>query len=120
MNSEGQNFIMGTGGRLNAGDTLVLHLTGLPSHSQTPRNAALIAAVLIFGVGAWFAISPGKAHAAQDAKLNAQRDRLMNEVVALEKKRRNKPLSSSDEARLERATAELERVMAELDRGAAA
>ena len=25
MNSEGQNFIMGTGGRLNAGDTLVLH-----------------------------------------------------------------------------------------------
>ena len=120
MNSEGQNFIMGTGGRLNAGDTLVLHLTGLPSHSQTPRNAALIAAVLIFGVGAWFAISPGKAHAAQDAKLNAQREKLMSEIVALEKKRRQKPLSSADVARLERATAELERVIAELDRGAAA
>ena len=44
----------------------------------------------------------------------------MNEVVALERKRRNKPLSEADEARLERATAELERVIAELDRGAAA
>jgi len=120
MNTEGQNFIMGTGGRLNAGDTLVLHLTGLPSHSQTPRNAALVAVVLIFGIGAWFALSPAKAHAAQDARLNARRDRLMSEIVALEKKRRHKPLSASDEARLERATSELERVLAELDRGAAA
>ena len=120
MNTDGQNFIMGTGGRLNAGDTLVLHLTGLPSHSQTPRNAALIAAVVIFAIGAWFALSPAKAHAVQDAKLNAQREKLMSEIVALEKKRRQKPLSSSDVARLERATAELERVIAELDRGAAA
>lgn len=120
MNTDGQNFIMGTGGRLNAGDTLVLHLTGLPSHSQTPRNAALIAAVVIFAIGAWFALSPAKAHAAQDAKLNGQREKLLSEIVALEKKRRHKPLSSSDEARLERATIELERVIAELDRGAAA
>ena len=120
MNTDGQNFIMGTGGRLNAGDTLVLHLTGLPSHSETPRNAALIAAVVIYAIGAWFALSPAKAHAVQDAKLNAQREKLMSEIVALEKKRRQKPLSSADVARLERATAELERVIAELDRGAAA
>jgi hypothetical protein len=120
MNTDGQNFIMGTGGRLNAGDTLVLHLTGLPSHSQIPRNAALIAAIVIFAIGAWFALSPAKAHAVQDAKLNAQREKLMSEIVALEKKRRQKPLSSADVARLERATAELERVIAELDRGAAA
>jgi hypothetical protein len=120
MNSDGQAFIMGTGGRLNAGDTLVLHLTGLPAHSLVPRNAALIAVVIIFGIGVWFALSPAKAHAAQDAKLTAQRERLMNEIVSLEKKRRHKPLSPPDEARLERATSELERVIAELDRGAAA
>ena len=36
MNSDGQPFIMATGPRLNAGDTLVLNLTGLPAHSNTP------------------------------------------------------------------------------------
>ena len=115
MNSEGQQFIMATGGRLNAGDTLVLHLTGLPAHSTTPRKAVLVLAALIFMVAAWFALSPGKAHAAQDAKLNEKRERLLNEVVALERKRSQKPLSESDEARLQRATTELERVIAELD-----
>ncbi|MBY0494644.1 MAG: hypothetical protein K2Y23_10545 [Cyanobacteria bacterium] len=120
MNSAGQPFIMATGPRLNAGDTMVLRLTGLPAHSNTPRNAGLIAAVLIFVIGAWFALSPAKAHAAEDAKLVARREKLMNELVALERKRQSKPLSGADEARLQRATADLERVLAELDRGAAA
>jgi hypothetical protein len=120
MNSEGQPFIMATGGRINAGETLVLNLTGLPAHSMLPRNVALIATVVIFGVGAWFALSPRKAHAAQHAKLLARREKLMDEIVALERKRRQKSLSAADEARLQRATADLERVVAELDRGAAA
>jgi hypothetical protein len=120
MSSDGQPFIMATGPRLNAGETLVLNLTGLPSHSTTPRNAALIAVVAMFAIGAWFALSPARAHAAQDSKLQARRERLMNEIVTLERKRRSKPLTEADEARLERATAELERIIAELDRGAAA
>jgi hypothetical protein len=120
MSSDGQPFIMATGPRLNAGETLVLNLTGLPSHSTTPRNAALIAVAAMFAIGAWFALSPARAHAAQDSKLQARRERLMNEIVALERKRRSKPLTEADEARLERATAELERIIAELDRGAAA
>ena len=119
-NSDGQAFIMATGPRLNAGDTMVLELSDLPAHSNLQRNVALMAAVVIFALGAWFALSPAKAHAAQDAKLNARREKLLDEVVALERKRRNKPLSEPDEARLARVTAELERVIAELDRGAAA
>jgi hypothetical protein len=118
--SDGQPFIIATGGRLNAGDTLVLNLTGLPAHSMTQRNVALIAALVMFAIGAWFVWSPAKVHAAQDAKLGARREKLINEIVALEKKRRQKPLSDADEARLQRATSELERVIAELDRGAAA
>ena len=120
MNSEGQPFIMATGPRLNAGDTLVLNLTGLPAHSNTPRNVALVAVVAMFALGAWFALTPAKAHAAQDAKLQARRDKLLNEVVGLERKRRSKPLSDAEDARLQRITTELERVIAELDRGAAA
>jgi hypothetical protein len=116
MNSDGQPFIMATGPRLNAGDTLVLNLTGLPAQSQTPRNVALAAVVVIFAIGAWFAISPGKAHAVQDAKLNAHREKLLADIVSLERTRRLKPLSDSDEAKLQRLTTELERVIAELDR----
>jgi hypothetical protein len=120
MTSEGQPFVMATGPKLNAGDTLVLNLTGLPAHSTTPRTVALLAALVTFLLGAWFAFSPAKAHAAQDAKLTAKREKLMNEVVSLEKKRRTRSLSDAEEARLQRVTAELERVIAELDRGAAA
>jgi hypothetical protein len=120
MNSDGQPFIMATGPRLNAGETMVLHLSNLPAHSNTQRNAALIAVVIMFAVGAWFALSPAKAHAAQDAKLMARREKLIGEVVALERKRQGKPLADADEARLQRLTSELERVMAQLDRGAAA
>jgi hypothetical protein len=116
MNSDGQPFIMATGPRLNAGDTLVLNLTGLPAHSLVQRNVALLAAVIIFSIGAWFAISPGKAHAVQDAKLHAHREKLLRDIVSLERKRRQKPLSDGEEARLHRLTAELERVIAELDR----
>jgi hypothetical protein len=116
MNSDGQSFIMGTGGRLNAGETLVLNLSGLPAHSNTPRNAALIASMLIFGVGAWFALTPGRARAAQDAKLNAQREKLMHDIVGLERRRRQKPLADAEQARLLRLTSDLERVIAELDR----
>lgn len=117
LTSEGQAFIMGTGPRLNAGETMVLNLSGLPAHSRAPRNAVLALAALIFVIGAWFAWSPAKAHAAQDKTLQARREQLLTDIVALEKKRQQQPLSESDEARVQRATTELERVIAELDSG---
>lgn len=111
----GAVFIMGTGGRINAGEELVIHLTGIPAHSRTLRNSALALAAIIFGLGGWFAFSPSKAHAALDERLRARREKLMNDVVALERKRRQKPLSATEESKLQRATSELERVLAELD-----
>ena len=123
MNSNGALFMMGTGGRVNAGETLEVHLSGMPAPSHTPRNVGLALAAAIFAIGAWFAFAPAKAHAAQDAALRSRREKLMNELVALERKRRQKGLSDADEAKLQRTTAELERVVAELDRagdGAAA
>ena len=88
--------------RRTPGDTLVLNLTGLPAHSQTPRNVGAGAGGADLRVGAWFAFSPAKAHAAQDAKLHARREKLLNDIVALERKRRQKPLSAAEEARLQR------------------
>jgi hypothetical protein len=113
---QGAVFIMGTGGRLNPGQELVINLSGMPAHSRTPRNVALGLAALIFVIGAWLAFTPAKAHATQDERLRARREKLMNDVVVLERKRRQKPLSPADEVKLQKATAELERVIADLDR----
>ncbi len=120
MNSDGQPFLMATGGRMNAGETLVLNLSGLPAHSQTPRRVALVAALLIFIIGTWFAFSPSESAPDDIGKLKAQRERLMNEVVALERKRRQRELTHGEDARLQKLTTDLERIIAELDRGAAA
>ena len=117
MTSEGQVFLMGTGGRMNAGDTLVVNLSGMPAHSQWPRTVALAAAALVFAVGLWLSISPAAARASEGAKLETRRERLLGELVGLERKRQQKPLSASDEARLQRTAAELEKVMAALDLG---
>lgn len=117
MTSEGQVFIMGSGGRLNAGDLLEVHLSGMPAQGQWPRNVALGAAALVFAVGAWMAMSPAAARASEDAKLETRRERLLADIVALERKKRQKRLSTAEEARLQRLTADLEKVMAALDLG---
>ncbi len=115
MTSDGQQFIMGTGGRINAGETVSVNLSGMPAQSRWPRNVALGAAALVFAVGLWMAVSPQAARAAEGAKLETRRERLLSEVVALERKRRQKPLAAADETRLQRLTSDLEKVMAALD-----
>lgn len=115
MNAQGQNFLMGNGGRLNAGDTLALDITGMPSHSTTPRNVALAIGLLVLGAGAWMASTSGDPRASAEARLQARRDRLMAEVVGLERKRRQHALTPGEESRRVKVIAELERVLAGLD-----
>ena len=115
MTSDGQQFIMGTGGRINAGETVSVNLSGMPAQSLWPRNVALGVAALVFAVGLWMAVSPQAARAAEGAKLETRRERLLSEVVALERKRRQKPLVAADETLLQRLTSDLEKVMAALD-----
>ena len=117
MASDGKVFLMGNGGRLNPGDTLVVNLSGMPAHSEWPRTVALTMAALVFGAGLWLSLSPAAARASADAKLETRRERLLGDVVALERKRRQRPLSAADETRLQRLTSDLEKVMAALDLG---
>ncbi len=117
MASDGKVFLMGTGGRVNAGETLVVNLSGMPAHSEWPRTVALTLAALVFGAGLWMSLSPAAARASEDAKLETRRERLLGDVVAIERKRRQKPLSAADETRLQRLTSDLEKVMAALDLG---
>ena len=113
----GSVFIMGTGGRINANEELVINLSGIPAHSYAPRNAVLALVVLIFLIGGYFAFSPAKAHAVLDDKLRARKEKLLSDLVALERRRREKALSAAEESKLQRVTSELERVVSELDRG---
>ncbi len=115
MQTEGGVFLMGTGGRLNAGDTFAVNLSGMPAASHTARNAGVAIVVLILGVGLWMAVTPGAARAAHHRKLVEKRERLMAGIVALERKRRKKVLSEPEAARLQRLTNDLERVLASLD-----
>jgi hypothetical protein len=115
ITSDGQVFLMGTGDRVNAGDTLVLELSGLPARSPAARYAVLGLALMILFVGIGVGFSSGDADASGDAKLAAKRDRLMAELVALERKRRTRPLSGPDEARRQKVQSDLERVWAALD-----
>jgi hypothetical protein len=118
ITSEGQVFLMGTGDRVNAGDTLVLQLSGLPARSPITRYAVLGLALTILVVGLGIGFTSGEPDAAGDAKLIAKRDRLMGELVSLERKRRARPLSGPDEARRQKLIADLERTWAALDHAA--
>ena len=113
--TEGGVFLMGTGGRIEPGATLTVNLTGMPAASHTARNVALAMVILILGVGVWMALTPASARAAQDGRLAGKRERLMADIVAIERKRRTRALTDLEEARLQRLTADLERVLASLD-----
>ena len=114
-NAEAQTFIMGTGPRLNAGDTLVLNLTGLPARSPTPRYAVIGLAMLIVAIGLWYGLMPAGPETSEAAKLSEKRERLMRELVTLERKRATRALAVGDEARRLKLIADLERVLAGLD-----
>ncbi|MGE0041889.1 MAG: hypothetical protein AB7H88_01190 [Vicinamibacterales bacterium] len=112
----GTPFIMGTGGRLNAGDPLVLELTGLPHHSTTMRNVGLALAALLLLGGFWLAFTGAPARAGAADRLRARREKLYADLVELERQRaRGRVEPARYEARRQALMAALERVLGELD-----
>jgi hypothetical protein len=91
MAAEGQNYIVGQGGALKAGDTVTLTLTGLPHRATWPRNIALLVSAVILGAGAWGATRGTAANPPSPlrGRLNARRDKLFTELAGLEAERRN-------------------------------
>lgn len=125
MAGEAQGFILGTGGRLAAGEDLVLTLSGLPSRSHWGRYVSLGLAALILLAGVSGALSARKASgdASRRASLVERRDRLMADLVKVEEQRRGGLIDERRyAARHADIVGQLERVYGELDRqpGAAA
>lgn len=114
--SNGQAFLMGTGGRLNEGQTLVLEFAGLPSPPVWPLRVALGLAGVCLAWGAW-AATRGRPDAgvARDA-LHAERDRLLGALSALDAESQARgSLDARAAAKRERLMAAAEQVYADLD-----
>lgn len=110
-------FVMGQTTRMNAGDTLVLELEGLPHASLLMRDVFLGLSMLVLAIGAWAAFGGRDVRAPRLRQLTARREKLFAEMVALEEQRR---AGAIDAATFDRRRAgivvELERLYGQLER----
>lgn len=112
---DGTPFILGRGGRLQAGAPLTIELTNLPSHSTWPLTLAFTLAGLIVVVGAWLAFSASRVDD-ERRRLVARRAGLYGELVRLEEQHRAGRIDPARYgAKRRQLIAELERVLGELD-----
>ncbi len=87
MPAQGNLYIAGRGGPVAAGSVLRFDFSGVPAHPTWPRDVAIGLALLVLAGGAWGAVRAGGARAADAAarrQLEARRDRLFDELAALD------------------------------------
>lgn len=111
-NAGGAMFVMATGPRLNAGDSLAVDISGLPNRSTLMRDAALVLAGLMLLVGAWAAWQGSPKQAGAEARLRERREKLFSELVALERQGQDGPRYAT---RRQALLTQLERITGELD-----
>jgi hypothetical protein len=120
----GTPFLLGNGPALASGATVNIQLTNLPVHPSTPRYVALALAMVIIGVGAWFAFARRTEDETVRRRLTQRRDKLLAELAALQQRTpartstaadAGKRGSSSDDTRRQRLVAELEQIYGQLD-----
>ena len=114
----GHAFLIASGPSLPAGTPLRLTLAGLPHKSPLPLYIALALAVVVAGIGAWLAMTPGSSRGDGRRRLEARRARGLAALAALDAEYRagRVPTATHDERRA-RLLADLERVYGALDRG---
>jgi hypothetical protein len=119
MPAQGDLYIAGRGAPIPADGVLQFNFSGLPHHARWPRNLAIGLAVLILAVGVWAAARPGPVRAAEAEKrrtLEADRDRLFDELAALEVRHRTQEIETGEYAERRRAlVSALERIYGALD-----
>jgi hypothetical protein len=123
MPVQGQTFIVAKGPAVPAGGTIALTFTGLPHQPIWPRNVALTIAGAILLGGLWGMrrrpADPGAVD--RRRRLEAKRDRLFGDLVALEEQHRVGATDAERYAtRRRELVAALERLYAEIDEAAAA
>jgi hypothetical protein len=102
MPVDGRTFIAARGPGIAAGQALTFALTGLPHHSRLPRYLAIAIGLLVLGLGGWAATrrAPDTAvrpsTAATRTGLEKRRERLLEQLVALEQQQRRRAISPDD------------------------
>jgi hypothetical protein len=119
MPARGNLYIAGRGGPVEAGQTLQFAFSGMPHVPTWPRDAALAMALLILGAGGWSAFrAPAETatRSVQRRELEGRRDRLFDELTALELRHREQAIDGDEYAarRRDLVTA-LEKVYVALD-----
>ena len=119
MSEEGETYIAAAGGPVPPDQPIELTLSGLPYHSVVPRWTALGIAFAIIALGAWTASRPvavKPTQAAERTRLMARREKLLNELVRVEREHRSGRLDAARHtARREELIRALEPVYASLD-----
>lgn len=118
MAAQGETYIVGQGPGVQAGEAVVLSFAGLPYAPTWPRNVALGLAIAILAGGAWsgFLRKPADAGRTERAALEADRERLYDELTALEGGYRQGRIDSiRHAARRRELVSELESIHAALD-----
>ena len=116
-NASGTPFLLATGGRINAGETLTITLSGLPHQSTLMRDVGVGIGLLILAIGLWAGVTGAPARRGHDAQLIERREKLLADLVELETQRRNGKIDERKyAARRQAVMTQLERVMGELDR----
>src|SRR4051812_47315821 len=124
MPVQAQTFIVGKGPAVPAGGTIAITFSGLPHQPVWPRNLALGLAVTILAGGLWASVRARKPTAGEvdrRRRLDAKRDRLFTELVAIEEQHRAGALAPDRFAiRRSELVAALEQLYAQIDDEAAA
>jgi hypothetical protein len=115
---EGENYVLAQGENLAAGSPMTLEISGLPHHSMVPRTLTLSLALLILGLGFWFAsrVPAQNPNVGRVKQLAGKKEKLFADLVRLEQQRRTGAVDPGryDERR-PALIAQLERVYRDLD-----
>lgn len=113
--AQGETYIAASGTPVPVGQPLAISVTGMPHHSLTPRYTALTLAVgiLVAGIWAgWHAREETGANATERRRLVARREKLLGELVRLDRDERDNPRYG---ARREEILSALEPIYGALD-----
>lgn len=113
--SNGQMFIVGTGGRLAEDQVLDITFTNVPAHPEWPFWTAIV----VMGGGllwvGWAMLGPAPDRSREARALLAERERLLGAIAALDAEARTRGEDPKRDAKRERLMAAVEQVYAQLD-----
>ncbi len=116
--ADGRTYIFAAGPAVAAGAAVALEISGLPHHGRAPALAALAAAFVLLGAGAWGAATPSREadRAERRRRLESRREKRFRDLVKNERQHGAGRIGDTRyENRRAELLAELERIYAELD-----